>query len=116
MSGFDTIQRIHRLEETAARLGFMITAAKFGQWTDNHNAVGLKPKDAESLPLYSRDAEIFTGSLEELEVWFRGIAWARDYDSMIKVSDDKKRARKEQDMRNYHTMQRLKRERVEQKG
>lgn len=93
MSGYNTILRFRRLEETVNRLGFMITAPKNGQWTDNHDAIGLKPKDAESLPIYSRDAELFCGSLEELEVWLRGVAWARDYDMILRMTDEKRRSK-----------------------
>jgi len=47
------------------------------------------------LPIYSRDAELFIGSIERLEDWLAGVQWARDYDMMLKVSDDKKRDRAE---------------------
>ena len=43
-----------------------------------------------------------------LEIWLRGVEWSRKYDQMIKVSDDKKRQRKEQDVRNKQLVQRLK--------
>jgi hypothetical protein len=62
--------------------------------------VGLKPKDETSLPIYARDAELFSGTLEELNVWLRGVKWARDYDRMLNLSNDKKRERKEQDEHN----------------
>ena len=116
MSGYQTILRIRRLEEAVDKLGFMITAPKHGSWSDNLDQVGLKPKDSESVPIYARDAEVFCGTLDQLNVWINGVLWARNYDMMLKVSDEKKRERKEQDVRNRHLMQVLKNEEVLQKG
>ena len=75
---------------------------------EDGDTVALKPKDADSLPIYSRDAEVFVGSLTDLQYWLRGVEWAREYDRMIKISDDKKRARKEQDLRNRQLVKTLK--------
>jgi hypothetical protein len=66
------------------------------------------PKDADALPIYSRDAELFVGTLEGLETWLHGVRWAREYDMMLKLSDEKKRARKEQDERNRILLKTLK--------
>ena len=114
MSGYHAILRLRRLEEEASKLGFMFAYPK-NRHFDEGDRVALKPKDAESVPIYCRDAEVFTGTLEELAVWIRGVQWARDYDMMLRVSDEKKRERKEQDVRNKQLIQRLKSEEVEQK-
>lgn len=113
MSGYQDVVRLRRLEKEANELGFMFANPKNGFY---HNypgdAVALVPKDANSVPIYSRDAEVFIGSLEELNVWLRGVEWARQYDMLLKVSDDKKRGRKEQDMLNQQLVQRLKNEEI----
>lgn len=109
MSGYHIIAKIKRLEKECDEFGFMITKPK--QWAITDHAgdvIALVPKDQNSLPVYSRDAEIFVGSLEQLEIWLRGLEWARQYDVMLKVSDDKKRKRKEQDERNRQLVQILK--------
>lgn len=116
MSGYQTILRIRRLEEAVDKLGFMLTMPKHGSWSDSVDQVSLRPKDAESVPIYNRDAEVFCGTLDQLNAWIVGVQWARDYDMMLKLSDDKKRERKEQDLRNRHLMQLLKSEKVLQKG
>ncbi len=72
------------------------------------DVVALKPKDVNSVPIYSRDAEIFVGTLKDLQYWLRGVKWARDYDNIMKLTDDKKRARKEQDERNRQLAKTLK--------
>ena len=100
MAGWNTIQRIKRIEEQIDKLGFKFAKSKHGDWSDDHGALSLVPKDHEALPIYSRDAELFVGSLEGLETWLHGVRWAREYDMMLRLSDEKKRARKEQDERN----------------
>jgi hypothetical protein len=44
---------------------------------------------------------VFVGTIEELEMWLRGLQWARNYDRMLfGLRHDKNRERKEQDERN----------------
>jgi hypothetical protein len=50
---------------------------------DFGDVVALKPKDQESVPVYSRDAEVFIGTIDDLEQWLRGVEWARKYDRML---------------------------------
>jgi hypothetical protein len=108
MSGWNTIERIRRLEEQIDKLGFKFAKSKHSDWSDDHGALSLKPKDYEALPIYSRDAELFIGSIERLEDWLAGIRWAREYDMMLKLSDDKKRAAAEQKEKNRQLMRTLK--------
>jgi hypothetical protein len=100
MSGWNTIQRMKRVEQAVDELGFKFSKSKHSDWTEDHGALSLVPKDQDSLPIYSRDAELFVGSLERLEDWLAGVRWAREYDMMLRLSNDAKRARKEQDTRN----------------
>ena len=116
MSGFGLIQRIKQLEQQVHDLGFRLdkdTMAWHGD--DRGDTVGIFPRDQE-LPVYAREAMIFSGNINQVETWLRGIVWARDYDSMMKVAPKGTRARKEQDMRNAHTVSRLKSKPVETKG
>ena len=108
MSGYNQILEVRRLEEEVSKLGFMFCHPRHSANGEFGDVVALKPKDADSLPIYSRDAEVFAGSLKDLQYWLRGVEWARDYDRMMKVSDVKKRARKEQDLRNHQLAKTLK--------
>ena len=108
MSGWETIQRIKRMEEQVDKLGFKISKPKHGDWEQTERSLSLKPKDADSLPIYSRDAELYVGSLEQLETWLHGVRWARDYDMMLKLGDDEKRSKAEQKERNRQLMRTLK--------
>ena len=70
--------------------------------------VALKPRD-ECLPVYSRDAEVFVGTLEALEHWLQGLHFARKYDSMLMGKNfDAQRQRKEQDYRNRQLLNKIK--------
>ena len=99
MSGMDLIKRVKKFEETANRLGFMLSYPKWGNSNGDYgDRVGLKPLN-DALPIYSRDAEVFMGTMEQCENWIRGIQWAREYDEMLKLSNVTKRAKKEEDVR-----------------
>jgi hypothetical protein len=108
MSGWNTIERVRRLEEIVDALGFKFAKSKHSDWSDDHGALSLKPKDPDALPIYSRDAELYVGSLEGLETWLHGVRWAREYDMMLKLSDDKKRSAAEQKERNRQLMRTIK--------
>jgi hypothetical protein len=108
MSGWNTIQRIKRIEEQVDALGFKFSKSRHGDWENEERGLSLVPKDLDALPIYSRDAELYVGSLEALENWLHGVRWAREYDRMLKLSDNEKRAKAEQKERNRQLMRTLK--------
>ena len=108
MSGWNTIQRIKRIEEEIDKLGFKFAKSKHTDWSEDHGALSLLPKYHEAIPIYNRDAELFVGSLERLEDWINGVRWAREYDRMLKISTDKAREGAEQKERNRQLMRTLK--------
>jgi len=108
MSGWETIQRIKRVEQLVDELGFKFAKSKHSDWSDDHGALSLKPKDPDALPIYSRDAELFIGTVERLEDWLAGVRWAREYDMMLKLTDEKKRNNAEQKERNRQLLRTLK--------
>jgi hypothetical protein len=113
MTGYNLILKIRRLEEECDKLGFMLCHSKHGNYRNEFgDIVALRPKDIDSLPIYARDAELFCGTLDNLEVWLRGVEWARNYDYMLRISDDKKREAKEQKYRNEILVKILKGEKV----
>lgn len=100
MAGYSLVSRIRRLEAICNRLGFKFAQPRHG----GHNiidTIALQPKDIDSLPIYTRDTELFSGTLDEVEKWITGVLWARDYDRMLfGKNHEAKRERKEQDCRN----------------
>lgn len=101
MSGYNTVVQIRRLEEDLDALGLMMCYPRHG-WNSSagDDLVAVKPKDQDSLPIYARDAQLFCGTLNDMRSWVEGLKWARQYDEMLRISNDKKRERKEQDYRN----------------
>ena len=108
MTGWNTIEKLRRIEKQIDELGFKISKSKHGDFTELHGALSLVPKDHDALPIYNRDAALFVGSLESLEDWLAGVRWARDYDGICRISSDKTRAAAEQKERNRQLMQILK--------
>ena len=109
MSGYNLVRRIHSLEEQCRELGLMMCHSRSDYMNQFGDIVAVKPRDQDSLPVYSRDAELFVGTLDALENWIKGIDWARRYDSMLfGNAHNDKRQRKEQDHRNHQLMKILK--------
>jgi len=82
--GMTMIDRIDHVRELADHYGFRLGQVPYNSYgvTDNIDNIALYPKD-ERLPVYSRDACLFTGNLSELENFFEGIRWSRNYDQTI---------------------------------
>ena len=111
MAGWNQIQQVRKLEERADKLGLKFTAYKHDDMYGEN--VALIPKDSDALPIYSRDAVMFAGSLEGAAYWMQGVLWAREYDRLaVDRNLDKKRERKEQDERNKQMVKILKEEKV----
>jgi hypothetical protein len=72
------------------------------------DVLALKPRH-ECLPIYSRDAELFVGTIQDLERWIQGFHFARKYDSMLFGNKyDNQRDRKEKDYRNKQLLEMVK--------
>jgi len=107
MSGWNQIQQVRKVEERADKLG--LTFAPYRHDDRYGENVVLIPKDRDALPIYTRDADVFVGTLEGAAYWMQGVEWAREYDRMvIDRKMDAKRARKEQDERNKQLMMKIK--------
>ena len=106
--GWTDIQRIKRVEARANALGFEFANGDAG-WanTDVFSSIHVKPA-GDLLPIYSRNATFFSGSIESIESWLDGIEWARHYDEVLKLTNNKKRASKEQQVRNQHLLATIK--------
>lgn len=103
MTSFADIQRWRRTEEILSRMGLKLGSPA---WR-GEECVALNPLD-QCLPVYSRDAEIFVGTLEQVEDFILGVQWARNYDTLLGLSDEQKRGRKEQDQKNKNLVKMLK--------
>ena len=103
---WNTIQKIKRVEAMANKMGFEFSVGR-DHYIDSGDSIHLIPL-GDSLPHYRRGAEIFSGSVEDIGTWLEGLQFARNYDEMLKLSNDKKRAEREQTERNKQLMKMVK--------
>ena len=104
---WNNVQKIKRIEALANQLGFELTAGRDTWQRDGGNLIYLVPLD-DKFPHYSRGAEIYQGTIEDISIWLDGLKWAREYDEMLKLSTDKKRNERENVERNKQLMQMVK--------
>lgn len=104
LQGYNDIVKLHSLTEELAKLGLKFAAPK---WT-NGDLVSLMPLDSEALPVYTRDAAIFTGTIQEVEAWICGVAWRDTYTQLLKLTTPEDITKAEQNYRNEQLMIKLK--------
>lgn len=112
MSGYQFLQKIRKFEKDIDKIGLSMAYPKNGYNTsyNNQDIIVLIPKDEDSLPVYVRGVELFTGTIESAIEWLEGVKWAREYDYMIGLSHETDRSRKEQDTRNRNLLDKIKHE------
>lgn len=108
MAGIRFIQQLERTKAILDNMGLRMTTPRHGGFRDR-DVVALVPKDTESLPAFSREAEIFVGDITEVESWLTGVLWARTYDRVTFGNNhDKNRVKKEQNIRHKRMIEILK--------
>ncbi len=91
MSGYNTYTKYQRIEAQAKSLGFRLgRPGHHYSSRENGDMVSLYPDDT-ALPIYCRDAEIWTGTFDGIELFLTGWAKAQQYDAMLRLTDDKRR-------------------------
>ena len=103
MSGYNNILKVRRFEERVHGLGLRIGYPRYRSISADSDMLSLMPRDHE-WPIFSRDAEMFVGTVDSATAWLDGLEFARNYDDMLKVGSRSKRNRKEQDYRNCQLM------------
>jgi hypothetical protein len=80
-----SIVQIEAVKTRLNNLGYKMLPAKYRQ----DGLIGIYPADDKN-PLYSRDAEVFCGTVEDITAWVRGIEHQSGYLKMLKATSDKK--------------------------
>jgi hypothetical protein len=106
MAGYQAILELRRLEERITSMGFRMGHPKHGNLHEL-DQVALFPRD-DCLPIYSRDAELYIGTLENMRIWLDGYEKARTYDKVLGLSNDEKRQKKEDEYRHKELLRKLK--------
>lgn len=105
-TNWNTVKNIKRIEAMANTMGFEFSPGR-DRYLDGGEGIYLVPL-GDALPHYRRGAEIFSGSVEDIGTWLEGLQWARNYDEMLRVSNEKKRTEREQAERNKQLMKTIK--------
>jgi hypothetical protein len=88
VAGWQLLKSFRDVEERANKIGLKFAPSKYSGM--EFDTIALMPLD-EHLPVYNREAEIFQGTLQDIDKWLRGVEWARNYDDIMKVSTHDKR-------------------------
>ena len=113
MTGYSLIKKIRDLEQELHDLGMRWGYDSRGGYNNEFgDIVAVFPRE-EALPIYVRDATLFCGTIEQLEVWIHGIRWARDYDRMLRISDEDRRKKGEVKERERQALMRKREEQKE---
>lgn len=97
--GLKAYQHCQEVEELANKLGFKFTFGQYGYGDQDY--IVLANKD-DCLPIYAKDTSLFSAfDIDEVHAFLKGIMWARDYDRMLKVSDQRRREQREQSVKNH---------------
>jgi hypothetical protein len=81
---WNDIQLFRRVEDRLKILGYQMMPSKYGI-----GEIGVQPLDDKN-PIYSRDAEVYCGSIEQIACWIRGIEHQDGYLKMLKATSDAK--------------------------
>jgi len=111
MPGILYLRSLEKLKLALDDLGLRMAAPKYGM--RDRDVVALVPKDAHSLPMYSRELELFVGDLDEVAYWVEGVQWARNYDQALFGKNlNKNREKKENSVRHRRLVDILKQDDV----
>jgi len=81
---WNDIQLLENVVSALTKLGYKIKPAKYGQ-----ASIGVYPLDDKN-PLYSRDAQVYVGTIEQIACWMRGVQHQDGYLKMLKATSDKR--------------------------
>jgi hypothetical protein len=83
---FYDIQTLETLKFRLKKLGYVMRQSKH---SSGNYAIGIYALD-DQLPIYSRDAELFSGDTESISAWIQGIEHRNSYLYMLKATNDEK--------------------------
>jgi len=106
MIEYNTYEKIKRFEKHAEEFGFIIAPYRYTTSSSNEQLISLMPA-GDKYPVYARDAQLCTGTVEELEMFMYGLQWMEKYLTMINATDKPAIQRKEQDVLNQQLMKDL---------
>ena len=104
ITGYRDIAEYLQLVDQLTRLGLQLSYPKHGGGERNISIIPLP----NGVPIYSRDAAIFTGTFEEIRGWVAGVDWRDAYLRNLKLVNSNKIEIAEQSFRNQQLIQTIK--------
>ena len=98
MASLKKLQQIQAINTQLEAVGMrMANKDTKGAWASisGEDVVVIYPSE-KGLPHYARDAELFIGTLDDVQLWLFGIQWMASYIAMIGVDTGTKRIAKEE--------------------
>lgn len=102
--GLAAFNRLKQLETQANKLGFRFGTSRYSREVDG---IALLPLEGR-MPLYEKDTEFWFGDADATAAFLKGVEWSTEYFKSLKLVDDAKVARKEQDYRNRLLLKQIK--------
>lgn len=84
---WNDLNRFESLKDRLKKLGYCMSQSKYSY--SGEYSIGVYPLDDKN-PLFSRDAEVFSGDVESIGLWVRGIEHQNNYLMMLKATTEKK--------------------------
>jgi len=84
---WNDIQQLDTLKNRLKKLGYCMCQSKYSY--AGEYSIGVYPLD-DKIPIYSRDAELFSGTVEMITAWLRGVEHNYNYLIMLKATSENK--------------------------
>lgn len=102
--GMKTIERINNIQIRAKQLGFLFAEDPWSPDSDNISLVVIH----ETLPRFVEGSKVYSGNLDEVDAFTRGLIWARHYDTLLGLKTEQRRAVSEKKLRNRLLLKNIK--------
>lgn len=103
---FNTILAVRKFEKRVTDLGFTIKQSRWGTSSTGIAFIEMIPHE-ENYPIFSRDAVMYSGTIDQINSFLDGMEFAKKYYIMLKLLSEDKIHRKEQDERNRGLMRKM---------
>lgn len=109
MTSLKRLQQIETITNQLRAQGMrMETRNTYGAFASvpNHDIVAVYPSET-GLPHYARDAELFIGTLDDVQLWLAGIQWMTNYFNILGIDNGQKRHQREESEREHQLLESL---------
>ena len=98
MTSLKRLQQIESLQRQLEAQGMRVEVRNMNMVFPNSQEVEIVAvyPSVTGLPHYARDAELFIGTLDDVQLWISGVQWLTAYYNLLGIDNGAKREQKEQ--------------------